>query len=61
MLRSQKPPENLWPNRLIGDAALPQEQRVAWTTWNPFPPDTLLLESGLLEPVRLLVTSEKSP
>jgi hypothetical protein len=52
---------NLWPNRLIGDAALPQEQRVAWTTWNPFPPDTPLLESGLLGPVRLLVTSEKSP
>jgi len=27
---------NLWPNRLIGDKALPPEQRVAWTTWNPY-------------------------
>ncbi|MCO5052883.1 MAG: hypothetical protein M9920_11320 [Verrucomicrobiae bacterium] len=49
---------NLWPNRLIGDAALPQEKRVAWTTWNPFTPDTPLLESGLLGPVRLLIASD---
>ena len=46
---------NLWPNRLIGDAALPPDQRVAWTTWNPFAKDTPLLSSGLLGPVRLLV------
>ncbi len=45
---------NLWPNRLIGDAALPPDQRVAWTTWNPFAKDTPLLASGLLGPVRLL-------
>lgn len=45
---------NLWPNRLIGDAALPPDQRVAWTTWNPFSKDTPLLSSGLLGPVRLL-------
>jgi hypothetical protein len=44
---------NLWPNRLIGDAALPADQRIAWTTWNPFKPDTPLLPSGLLGPVRL--------
>ena len=44
---------NLWPNRLIGDAALPPEQRVAWTTWNPFKPDSPLPESGLLGPVTL--------
>jgi len=43
---------NLWPNRLIGDQSLPPEQRVAWTTWNPFKKDTPLLESGLLGPVR---------
>jgi hypothetical protein len=42
---------NLWPNRLIGDQVLPPEQRVAWTTWNPFKKDTPLLESGLLGPV----------
>jgi hypothetical protein len=45
---------NLWPNRLIGDAGLPSEQRVAWTTWSPFTKDTPLLESGLLGPVTLL-------
>lgn len=45
---------NLWPNRLIGDAALPPDQRVSWTTWNPFAQDTPLLSSGLLGPVRLL-------
>ena len=44
---------NLWPNRLIGDQSLPQDQRVTWTTWNPFKKDSPLLESGLLGPVRL--------
>jgi hypothetical protein len=42
---------NLWPNRLIGDQSLPPEQRVTWTTWNPFQKDTPLLPSGLLGPV----------
>jgi hypothetical protein len=46
---------NLWPNRLIGDAALPVAQRVAWTTWNPFTEDKPLLPSGLLGPVRVVV------
>ncbi len=46
---------NLWPNRLIGDAGLPELQRIAWTTWNPFTKDTALLESGLLGPVTLEV------
>jgi hypothetical protein len=45
---------NLWPNRLIGDAGLPPDQRVAWTTWNPFKKDSPLLPSGLLGPVRLV-------
>ena len=44
---------NLWPNRLIADAALPEEKRVTWTTWNPFRADSPLLESGLLGPVTL--------
>ncbi len=42
---------NLWPNRLIGDQALPPQERVAWTTWNPFTKDTPLQRSGLLGPV----------
>jgi len=44
---------NLWPNRLIGDQLLPEGDRVAWTTWNPFRGDSPLLESGLLGPVIL--------
>jgi len=38
---------------LIGDAGLPPERRVAWTTWNPFKPEDSLLPSGLLGPVTL--------
>lgn len=45
---------NLWPNRLIGDSALPKDQQFSWTTWNPYKPDDPLLPSGLLGPVRLL-------
>jgi len=44
---------NLWPNRLIGDQALPAADRVSWTTWNPYKPDSRLLPSGLLGPVTL--------
>jgi hypothetical protein len=46
---------NLWPNRLIGDSALPESQRFTSTTWNPFTPETPLLESGLLGPVTVQV------
>ena len=49
---------NLWPNRLIGDQALPPEKRLTSTTWNPFKKDSALLESGLLGPVSLW-TGEK--
>lgn len=44
---------NLWPNRLIGDKALPADQQLAWTTFNPYRPDSPLMPSGLLGPVTL--------
>jgi hypothetical protein len=49
---------NLWPNRLIGDLALPEDKRFAWTfVAHGHKADSKLLPSGLLGPVRLL-TSE---
>lgn len=44
---------NLWINRLIGDAQLPPEKRLTWTTYNPYRPQSPLVESGLLGPVTL--------
>jgi hypothetical protein len=44
---------NLWPNRMIGDAALPETQRLTWSSWQPFSKDMPLLKSGLLGPVKL--------
>ncbi|HOW74170.1 MAG TPA: glycosyl hydrolase [Phycisphaerae bacterium] len=44
---------NLWPNRMIGDAAAP-EQMLTQTTYRPFKADDPLLPSGLLGPIRLL-------
>ncbi len=43
---------NLWPNRLIGDAALPKEKRLTSTNI-AFSPDEKLLPSGLLGPVKI--------
>lgn len=47
---------NLWPNRLIGDASLPPEQRVTWSSYNNYTKDSPLLESGLLGPVEVKAT-----
>lgn len=44
---------NLWPNRLIGDAALPEDQRLTWTTFHPYKAGDPLLPSGLLGPVTI--------
>ena len=44
---------NLWPNRLIGDAALPPAKRFTKTNVRKFVATTPLLPSGLLGPVRL--------
>jgi hypothetical protein len=41
---------NLWPNRLIGDAGLPPDQRLTNTNI-PFKKDAPLMPSGLLGPV----------
>jgi hypothetical protein len=43
---------NLWPNRLIADAALPPEKRLTHTNIE-IPANTPLLPSGLLGPVTL--------
>jgi hypothetical protein len=48
---------NLWQNRLIGDAALPEAKRVATVTHNPYRSDSPLAESGLLGPVTLRAAS----
>lgn len=51
---------NLWPNRLIGDAALPADRRVASVIWNPYTPKAALFESGLLGPVVLVPATTRS-
>jgi hypothetical protein len=44
---------DLWPNRMIGDAALPQAERFTWSSYEPFTKDSPLPESGLIGPVVL--------
>jgi len=47
---------NLWPNRLIGDAALPPQKRLTKTNVTTYKKDSPLLPSGLLGPVVLQAT-----
>jgi hypothetical protein len=48
---------NTWANRLIGDAELPERERVTWTTSKLSMKGKPLLKAGLLGPVR--VTTEE--
>ena len=45
---------NRWPNRLIGDAALPEAERGTWTSWPHWKKTDSPLPSGLLGPVSLV-------
>jgi hypothetical protein len=44
---------NLWLNRMIGDAALPADQRLTWSSYEPFTKDQPLPKSGLLGSVTI--------
>ena len=46
---------NLWPNRLIGDEALPKAERLTETNMHKFGAGSPLLPSGLAGPVSLLM------
>jgi len=51
---------NLWPNRLIGDAAQPEAKQFTWTIQDhPYNAKSELLPSGLLGPVQLTIFSKK--
>jgi hypothetical protein len=45
---------NFWPNRIIGDASLPEAQRLTRTNIRKLTAKTSLEEAGLLGPVKLL-------
>jgi hypothetical protein len=45
---------NFWPNRIIGDALLPKDQRLTRTNIRKLTPETPLMKSGLFGPVRFL-------
>lgn len=47
---------NFWPNRIIGDAALPEAERRTKTNIRKLTKNTALMPSGLFGPVRLLTT-----
>jgi hypothetical protein len=50
---------NFWPNRVIGDASLPRDQRRTRTNIRKLTADTPLVPSGLLGPVTLQVLQDE--
>lgn len=44
---------NNWKNRMIGDLNVPENEKVTWTSTNPWKKDTPLQSSGLLGPVNV--------
>jgi len=48
---------NFWPNRVIGDQSLPEDQRLTRTNVRKLTKDTPLVESGLLGPVQILTAA----
>ncbi len=51
--RSEVKVANLWANRLIADAGLPEAKRLTWTNYAPYKAGAPRLPSGLLGPVVL--------
>lgn len=49
---------NLWPNRIVGDQFLPEQQRFTKTNVVKFTKDSPLLQSGLIGPVTLTFSSD---
>jgi hypothetical protein len=45
---------NLWPNRIIGDLQPDAKEKYTFTVYGAYKPDSPLIESGLLGPVRLM-------
>ncbi len=45
---------NFWPNRILGDASLPQTERLTKTNIRRLSGETNLMESGLMGPVKLV-------
>jgi hypothetical protein len=52
---------NFWPNRIIGDASLPEAARRTRTNIRKLTKDTALMPSGLFGPVRILASAKPGP
>jgi hypothetical protein len=52
---------NLWPNRMIGDQALPEAERFTWSSYQPFTKDSSLPKSVLIGPVKIQTAQIVTP